>query len=249
MLIDDLRAARGRVLHFTLFDPDKQPPAELAVRASLAGKAGTDALMVGGSSAFGPRQVERTVRILKAAVSLPVILFPNSAADVVRKADALFFMSALNADDPRVLVREQAAAAPLVGRFGLEAVSMAYLIVSLSRRPTSVERRVNLDRIGPRDVAKAVRYAQAGRLFGMRCTYLEAGSGADRPVPAPMVRAVRAAVAGPLIVGGGIRTGAAARRIAAAGADVVVTGTVMERNIAALRAIVAAVHGVRAHRR
>ena len=245
MLIDDLLEAKGRVLHFTLLDPDRQGLDALAERARASERFGTDALMVGGSSSFRPRLVEAAVRTLKGAAGLPIILFPNSATDVVKGADAVFFMSLLNAEDPRVLVREQARAAPFVARARLDVISMAYIVVGTSRRPTSVERRVKLDRIGPRDISKAASYALAGRFFGMGCTYLEAGSGADRPVPLPMIRAVRAGTRGPLVVGGGIRTAGQARRIAEAGADVIVTGTIAERNIAKLKTIIDAVHGVR----
>jgi len=60
-----------------------------------------------------------------------------------------------------------------------------------------------------------------------------------------MVRAVRDAIQIPLIVGGGIRTPAAASALAKAGADILVTGTVVEQTKDAnrLREIVAAVKG------
>ena len=58
-----------------------------------------------------------------------------------------------------------------------------------------------------------------------------------------MVRAVKRGIHIPLIVGGGIRTSAAARDIAEAGADIVVTGTVVEetRDPALLARIIDAV--------
>jgi phosphoglycerol geranylgeranyltransferase len=60
-----------------------------------------------------------------------------------------------------------------------------------------------------------------------------------------MVRAVKEAIQIPLIVGGGIRTPASAAAVAKAGADILVTGTVVEetKDAAALRDIVAAVKG------
>jgi heptaprenylglyceryl phosphate synthase len=64
--------------------------------------------------------------------------------------------------------------------------------------------------------------------MGMRATYLEAGSGARRPVGPEIVRAARAASAGPLFVGGGVRGPEAVRAARAAGADYVVVGSVVE---------------------
>jgi putative glycerol-1-phosphate prenyltransferase len=63
----------------------------------------------------------------------------------------------------------------------------------------------------------------------MQAVYLDAGSGAERPVSADVIRACRAAVLErPLFVGGGIRTPAHVRTARQAGADFVVIGTVVE---------------------
>ena len=60
--------------------------------------------------------------------------------------------------------------------------------------------------------------------------YLDGGSGALEPVPEAMIRAVRKAVNVPVIVGGGIRSEAAAQAAWDAGADVVVVGTAFEED-------------------
>ena len=67
--------------------------------------------------------------------------------------------------------------------------------------------------------------------MGMRLVYLEAGSGADSPVPTKMVALVKKLIGDVLlIVGGGIRSGAAAAELVAAGADLIVTGTAVEKS-------------------
>ena len=61
--------------------------------------------------------------------------------------------------------------------------------------------------------------------------YLEAGSGADSPIPSAMVKMVKQALGNTLlIVGGGIRGAAAAAELVDAGADLIVTGTGVERS-------------------
>src|SRR3989304_3546818 len=75
----------------------------------------------------------------------------------------------------------------------------------------------------------AVDWALPAQFLGMCLVSLEAGSGAPQPVPPAMVKAVKAAISIPLIAGGGIRTPAQARSIARAGADIPVTGPVVER--------------------
>src|SRR5256886_10451168 len=74
----------------------------------------------------------------------------------------------------------------------------------------------------------AVQYALAAQLLGMKLVYLEAGSGAPEPVPDRVIRAVRDAIDIPVVVGGGIRTPEAAKAVTRAGADIVVTGTIVE---------------------
>ncbi len=244
MLIDEMRREKGRALHFTLIDPDRQAPSEAARLARACREAGTDAIMIGGSGDFRTSLVVRTVAAIKAAAGLPTILFPGSARAVTPAADFVFFMSLLNADHPRYFIREQAKAAPAIARSGPAAISMGYIVVSTSRRKTSVERRAARDRIGKGDIGKAVGYALAGRFLGMSCFYLEAGSGADAPVPPAMAAAVKTATGLPLLVGGGIRTPAAAARLVAAGADVVVTGTVVERDVSRLWGIIRAIRGL-----
>ena len=67
--------------------------------------------------------------------------------------------------------------------------------------------------------------------MGMRMVYLEAGSGADSPVPCNMVALVKKLLGDVLlIVGGGIRDGGAAAELVAAGADLIVTGTGVEKS-------------------
>jgi phosphoglycerol geranylgeranyltransferase len=65
--------------------------------------------------------------------------------------------------------------------------------------------------------------------MGMHYTYLEAGSGADKPINPKMIGMVKHALGdNMLIVGGGIRDGATAKVSAMAGADMIVTGTIVE---------------------
>ncbi len=224
----------------TLLDPEKQSAEAAGRLAGAAAASGTDAIMIGGSTGVTQAKVDATVLAIKAAAKVPTILFPASAANLSRHADALYFMSLLNSRDPRLIVGEQRRAAPLVKAWGLETIPMAYLVVEPGMRAGEVGRAEPIPRTHPQT---AVEYALAAQMLGMRLVYLEAGSGAPEPVPPEMIRDVRAAIDIPLIVGGGIRTAEAATSVARAGADIVVTGTVVERakDGEALRKIIEAV--------
>jgi phosphoglycerol geranylgeranyltransferase len=218
--------ARGRRLHFTLLDPDKQSPEETGKLARAAQEAGSDAIMVGGSTGVDLKVTDRCVEGIKKASSLPVILFPGSAAGLTPRADAIFFMSMLNSTKRDFLIGQQVLGAPYVKRMGLEPIPMAYLIVEPGMRAGEVGGAELIPRNDPETAAK---YALAAQYLGMRLVYLEAGSGAPQHVPGSMVKRVKEEISIPLIVGGGIRSVDAAQEAFDAGADIVVTGTLVEQ--------------------
>lgn len=212
--------------HLTLIDPDSQTPTQAARIAEAAARGGTDAIMVGGSVGATGLLLHDTVEKIKEKTDLPVILFPSGLAGLCENADAVFFMSLLNSRSPSYIIENQALGAPLVLRYNLEPIPMAYIIVE----PGGTVGWVGDARLIPRRKPElAVAYALAGKYMGMRMVYLEAGSGADSPVPMPMVSMVKKALGDVLlIVGGGIRSGSAAADLVRAGADLIVTGTAVE---------------------
>ncbi len=213
-------------MHMGLIDPDEQDPEKAAELAFTLEMAGSDAIMVGGSTGVGHKNVDDTVKAIKSRVRIPVILFPTDASSISPAADAIYFMSMLNSRDINKIIGEQMMGAPMVKSMGIEPLAMAYLIVE----PGMTVGNVGEAELIARDDSKtAVNYALAAKYLGMDLVYLEAGSGAPEHVPIDMVKRVKEEVELPLIVGGGIRTPQQARDIARAGADIIVTGTLIER--------------------
>lgn len=231
---------KKRKLHFTLIDPDKQSPNEAAEKAELFASYGTDAIMLGGST-VSKQNVEYTAEAIKQLVDLPLILFPNSSDAITKHADYIFFMCLMNSKNRRLLIEEQAKGAPIIKEFGIKPISLGYIIVSTSQKPTTVEKIADLDTIREGDKRKLLEYALAAEYYGMSCVYLEAGSGAEKPVPDEMIKVVRENLSIPIIVGGGIRDAETARKKIEAGADVIVTGTIAEKNTQKVREIIAAI--------
>ncbi len=229
-------------LHMTLLDPDKGSSQEISDLAAMASDLGTDAIMVGGSTGISQDLLDESVRGIKQVTSLPVILFPAHAASLSRYADAIYFMSLLNSREVQHVVREQHEASQTIKAMGLEAISMGYVVVDPGMKVGEVGKADLIPRDDPQE---AVRYALTAEFFGMDLFYLEAGSGAPTPVPGGIIRAVKRACRLPVLVGGGIRTPEAARGVAEAGADIVVTGTVVERENGreALKAVIDAIKG------
>jgi phosphoglycerol geranylgeranyltransferase len=219
------RLSGHRPLHMTLIDPAKQEPSRAAEIAAMAEKLGTDAVMVGGSTGVTQDNLDQTVLAIKRVCKIPVIYFPSGAHAISRYSDAIYFMSMLNSRNLKNVIREQVAAAPIVTKLGLEPISMGYIIVEPGMKVGEVG---EADVVKRQDIPCAVAYCEAAQFMGMDLVYLEAGSGAPYPVPAAMVAEVKKTVKIPLVVGGGIREPEQARELRAAGADVIVTGTVVE---------------------
>ncbi|MDQ1251116.1 MAG: phosphoglycerol geranylgeranyltransferase [Euryarchaeota archaeon] len=215
----------GKV-HLTLIDPASQTPERAAEMALAAVEGGTDAIMIGGSTGASGVLLDETVMRIKEKVNVPTILFPGSSAGLSRYADAVFFMSLLNSRDLGYIITNQVLAAPLVYKSQIEPISMAYLVVE----PGGTVGWVGDAKLIPRKKPEiAMAYALAGKYLGMHYTYLEAGSGADTPVNPEMIGAVKQVLGeNKLIVGGGIRDAKAAKICVSAGADMIVTGTVVE---------------------
>ncbi|MDO5825635.1 MAG: geranylgeranylglyceryl/heptaprenylglyceryl phosphate synthase [Methanosphaera sp. rholeuAM130] len=215
---------KNHKIHMTLIDPDEQSPEEAVQMAVDAQKAQSDAIMLGGSIT-DQEVLNLTAKALKENVDIPIILFPGNVTGVSKYADAVLFMSLLNSTNPYWITGAQALAAPSIKKMNLETIPMGYLIVE----PGGTVGWVGDAKPVPRNKSDlAVAYALAAEFFGMRVIYLEAGSGADSHIPLDFILKVKKLTNLMVIVGGGIRTAEDARRVRDAGADIIITGTVVE---------------------
>jgi len=212
-------------IHLTLIDPEEVSVASTSSLARELAESETAAIMVGGSTTNSTFHLDNVVRTIKREVQIPIILFPNNVTGISQHADAIWFMSLLNSVDPYFLVGAQILGAPLVKKYNLEPLPLGYIIVGEGGAAGIVGRAIPIPYTKPE---LAITHALAAQYLGMRFVYLEAGSGASQPVPPAMIRAARDALDIILIVGGGIRDSEQARTVVAAGADIVVTGNIIE---------------------
>jgi phosphoglycerol geranylgeranyltransferase len=212
-------------IHMTLLDPQKTSSVKSSEISEEAEKAGTSAIMVGGSTLASISYLDAVVKKLKERIEIPVILFPNNVSGISSFADAIWFMSLLNSSSTYYLIDVQALTAHLIREQKIEALPMGYLIVGEGGAAGFIgqARRIPYDH-----PELAVGYSLAAEILGMRFIYLEAGSGAKKPVPKEMIRLVKNQIKSTLIVGGGIRNSKDAFTAVEAGADIIVTGTLVE---------------------
>jgi len=225
LLLDRIREEGA--IHLTLIDPEEVSLKDVAELSKVLAAAGTTGVMVGGSTLSSTSQLDEVVKVLKERVNFPVVLFPNNVTAISRYADAIWFMSLLNSNNPMFITGYQALGAPIIKRYGLEAIPMGYIIVGEGSTAAYIGQAHGIPFKKPE---VAALYALAAQYIGMRFVYLEAGSGAETSVPPDMVRHVASMVDIPIIVGGGIRTPEDAARIVKAGASIIVTGTIGEED-------------------
>lgn len=225
-----------------LLDPDRLPEKTYLSLAEAAEECGVDAILVGSSFMLNTN-FAGAVRQIKGATPLAVVIFPGSFAQVTPDADAILFTSLISGRNPNYLIDEQVRGAPLVKRFGLEPIPTGYMLIE-SGRQTSVQYISGTQPIPRTKNDIACAHALAAEYLGMKLVYLEAGSGADQPVPESMVNAVASYIDIPILVGGGLTSPDNCAARIEAGASFVVVGNLLENDprFTYLKELTAATH-------
>lgn len=236
-IYDRLNREKPGVL--ALIDPDRVPLKKAFELAAFVVDHGVDGIMV-GSSLLVSSNFEHFVTQIKKGSSKPVIIFPGCSHQIADHADAIFFLSLLSGRNSEFLIGEQVKAVFCIKEIGLEVIPVGYILID-SGSYTTVEYISNTRPIPRNKPEVAVAHALTGEFFGMKYTYLEAGSGARLPVPVDMIKKVKKETSIPLIIGGGIRNAKTAQAIVNAGADIIVLGSVIERSKSEFKKIMRAV--------
>jgi phosphoglycerol geranylgeranyltransferase len=212
--------------YLLLIDPDNVNDEKLAGFVVQCNKFGVDGFLVGGSLLING-DIERCIKIIKENCGLPVIIFPGDVNQVYKTADAILFLSVISGRNPEHLIGKQVLAAPLVKKAGIEPLPTGYILIESGLITTAqyMDGSLPVPANKP-EIASAT--ALAGEYMGMKLIYLDAGSGAQNPVPDEVVKAVADTCTVPVIVGGGIKSPGTARSKVKNGAKIIVTGNFFE---------------------
>lgn len=222
----ELTKAGGKKLLAILIDPDKIE--SLDKITLLAEKKQVAAILVGGSL-ISKGNVDETIMGIRKNYSGTILIFPGDFSQASSKADAILFLSLISGRNADLLIGKHVLFAPQIKQSGLEVIPCGYMLVN-SGTPTSVEYISNTVPIPHHKPDIAASTALAGEMLGLKCLYMESGSGADHEVSSEMIKQVAGSVQIPLIIGGGIKTKAQIESAWNAGATMVVVGTVIEEN-------------------
>ena len=236
------KKSKGLKSFAVLIDPDKVDEEKIDQLTGLAVNAGVDYLLVGGSLVISNHLDEVVQRIAKNC-AIPTILFPGSPSQISTHADGLLYLSLISGRNPELLIGQHVISAAAVKQSGLEIISTGYMVID-GGAPTTVSYISNAAPIPADKNEIAMCTAMAGEMLGMKVIYMDAGSGAKRPITEGMIEKVARSIEVPLIVGGGISSPEKAYLNCKAGADVIVIGNAIEKDISLIKEMSAAIHSV-----
>ena len=223
-----------------LFDPFISPN-ELAKNINVA-DVKADYIFVGGSLVISDH-LDECIRQIKDSCSIPVLLFPGSPSQISRHADALLYLSLVSGRNADLLIGQHVISAPFVRKSGLEIIPTGYMVID-GGAATTVSYISNATPLPADKPDIAMCTAMAAEMLGMKLIYMDAGSGARKPMSEEMIQAVAQHIEVPLIVGGGIRDAEKAYLNCKAGADVIVIGNAIEKDASLIEEMAAAIQGL-----
>ncbi len=233
---------QGKKSFAVLVDPDKVDILKIEELVQLAVNSKVDYFFVGGSLVISTH-LDQCIQQIKANCNIPVILFPGSPSQVSKYADALLYLSLISGRNPELLIGQHVISAPFVKNSGLEIMPTGYMVVD-GGAPTTVSYISNATPIPADKNDIAMCTAMAGEMLGMKLIYMDAGSGAKRPITETMIEKVSRNIEIPLIIGGGITTAEKAYLNCKAGGDLIVVGNAIEKDASLITEISAAIHSV-----
>lgn len=229
--------AKGKKLFAVLIDPDKFESTEVI---SKANRAEVDFIMVGGSI-LSNGSFEKCIQAIKKNTSIPILIFPGNHLQISKNADAILLLSLISGRNPELLIGKHVIAAPLIRSSNLEVLATGYMLIE-SGRQTSASYMSNTNPIPSDKTSIAACTAMAGEQLGLKLIYMDAGSGAQNSVSTEMIKKVSKNISIPLIIGGGIDSPKKALLACKSGADIVVVGNAIEKDVTLIESIAKAIH-------
>ncbi|MBK7099037.1 MAG: geranylgeranylglyceryl/heptaprenylglyceryl phosphate synthase [Sphingobacteriales bacterium] len=223
-----------------LIDPDGVNTSSLTKLVDLANSSEVDYFLIGGSLVL-TNHLDEVIQQIKSSSEIPVILFPGSPWQVSKYADALLYLSLISGRNPELLIGQHVLSAAQVKNSGLEILPTGYIVVD-GGAATTVSYISNAAPIPADKNDIAVCTAMAGEMLGLKVMYMDAGSGAKNPITEDMIKAVSQNIEAPVFVGGGILSAERAYQNCKAGADIIVIGNAIEKNISLITEISKSIH-------
>lgn len=205
----------------TIYSIDEIVKITKSINRSMA-----DMIVVGGILNVETNYFNEVVKKIRETTKLPIIILPSNTGMVSKHSDAIFFISLLNSRNPYWITGSQALSAPSVYMSGTEVIPTAYLVVE----PGGTSCWVGDANPLPRDKLDIVKaYAVYSELSGKELICLDTGM-VNSKIPEKIIKTVKENTNIPLAFYGGIRTIKDINKLSQAGADIIITSTVIQKH-------------------
>ncbi len=208
-----------------LIDPDKFNPKLI----KLAAKSKVGFFLIGGSE-LKKNNISKVVSQIKKLSKKQVFIFPGNEKQICKNADGLLLLSLISGRNPEFLIGKHVKAASTIKKLKLKSLPVGYILIDGNRTSTT-QKVTNTKALPSSNTKLIIDTAIAGELLGLKAIYLEAGSGAKTQVNVKIITSVKKNISIPLFVGGGIDSALKAKQAIKAGANFIVVGNALEKNL------------------
>ncbi len=208
-----------------LIDPDKFNT-ELIF---IANKTKVNCFLVGGSK-LEKGDINKTIKAIKKISNIPIILFPGDETQLNKQADGLLLLSLVSGRNPDYLIGKHIAAAPKIKKMQLPYLPTAYILID-GGIISATQQITNTQPLNPKHKTQIVNTCLAAEQLGFKAVYLEAGSGAHNKISPTLVKKIKKQISIPIIVGGGINSVVKTKLLINSGANMLVVGNILEKNV------------------
>ena len=222
------RVSKREKMWAVLIDPDKTHINDIPELCDAINKSSCDYVLVGGSLMIKD-VFELCIITLRKYLRRKIIIFPGNNLQISSEADAILLLSLISGRNPELLIGQHIQTSFQLKNSALEILSCGYLIIE-SDELTSVQYMSNTIPIPKNKTDIGAATALAGEQLGLKFMYIDAGSGANKPININMISAIKRTISTPLFVGGGISKQEDLEKAWQNGADIVVIGTAIEKD-------------------
>jgi len=222
---------RQKPLLAILVDPDKFNPELIR----LADRSATSCILLGGSK-LNNGSIHQTAKQIKQLSRKPLFLFPGDEHQLTPLANGTLLPLLLSGRNADYLGGKQVLMAPTIKKMKLEVTPIGYLLIE-GGKPSATEIVTRTQPMAVKPIAPIAATALACEQMGCLAVYLEAGSGAKKTVNTAIIRKVKSMLTIPVIAGGGVDSLSKAQALISAGADMVVVGNALEKDVSLLQAL------------
>lgn len=190
-----------------------------------------DYIFVGGSGIIDELKFKNTIIFFKEHTSIPIIIFPGDNSQRSEKADGLLLLSVFQSEKKEFIVGQLIDVVHKLIEEKVPLFPTLYLLLNGQKKTATME-VLDIDKpVLPSTFDEIEPYILSAKILKYEYFYLEAGSGAKKPVSEDIIQKSKQLLANEcLLVGGGIKNSVQLKKAYEAGADIIVIGNILEEN-------------------